>query len=116
MGFNLHIITNGFVEVQFEKMQNAGLSPFFDVVVCSEHIGFSKPHPNIFKHALKEANAEAHNSVMIGDDYRADISGAINAGMHALWFEPNENNTLKFENRITDLNEIPQKAAQLLSA
>jgi FMN phosphatase YigB (HAD superfamily) len=52
---------------------------------------------------------------MIGDDYRADISGAINAGMHALWFEPNENNTLKFENRITDLNEIPQKAAQLLS-
>ena len=115
MGFNLHIITNGFVEVQFEKMENTGLSPFFDVVVCSEHIGFNKPHPNIFKHALKEANAEAHNSVMIGDDYRADISGAINAGMHALWFEPNENNTLKFENRITDLNEIPQRAAKLLN-
>jgi FMN phosphatase YigB (HAD superfamily) len=53
---------------------------------------------------------------MIGDDYRADISGAINAGMHVLWFEPNENNTLKFENRITDLNEIPQKVAQLLLA
>jgi hypothetical protein len=36
--------------------------------------------------------------------------------MHAIWFEPNEKNTLKFENRITDLIEIPQKAAQLLSA
>jgi len=116
MGFNLHIITNGFVEVQFEKMENAGLSPFFDVVVCSEHIGFNKPHPNIFNHAMNEAKTKGCNSLMVGDDYRADISGAINAGMHALWFEPNLKNGLKFENRIMDLNEIPQKAAQLLSA
>ena len=116
MGFNLHIITNGFVEVQFEKLENAGLSPFFDVVVCSEHIGFNKPHPNIFNHAMSEAKTKGSHSLMIGDDYRADISGALSAGMHAIWFEPNEKNTLKFENRITDLIEIPQKAAQLLSA
>jgi putative hydrolase of the HAD superfamily len=102
--------------VQFEKLENAGLSPFFDVIVCSEHIGFNKPHPNIFNHAMNEAKTKGCNSLMVGDDYRADISGAINAGMHALWFEPNLKNGLKFENRITDLNEIPQKAAQLLSA
>lgn len=116
MGFNLHIITNGFVEVQYKKMENTGLRPFFEVIVCSEDIGFNKPHPSIFEHAMREAKAKPTCSLMIGDDYRADISGAINAGMHAIWFEPNLKNTLRFENRITALNEIPQRAARLLGS
>ena len=114
MGFTLHIITNGFTEVQYEKLNNCLLSPFFDVVVCSEHIGYNKPHQKIFKHALDLAGAKPENSLMVGDDYHADIAGALQSGMQAIWFEPNLRNTLKFEHRIYDLNEVPQKAAMLL--
>ena len=39
IGFHLHIITNGFEEVQYIKLQNCGLDGFFDVIVCSEAVG-----------------------------------------------------------------------------
>jgi putative hydrolase of the HAD superfamily len=114
IGFQMHIITNGFSEVQYIKLENCGLIKYFDVIVCSEVIGKNKPDPMIFAHALSEAKAFSTNSVMIGDDYHADINGAIQSGMHALLFDPFDNEKTYYEYIIKDLSEVPEMAIKLL--
>ena len=85
-GYSLHIITNGFREVQRFKMRNAGLTPYFNTVTDSESVGVKKPNPLIFQKALTDANCDPANSVMIGDSHEADILGALQVGMHAIHF------------------------------
>jgi putative hydrolase of the HAD superfamily len=114
IGFQMHIITNGFSEVQYIKLENCGLIHFFDVIVCSEVIGKNKPDPLIFQHALSEAKADSKNSLMIGDDYHADINGAIQSGMHAILFDPFEKEYSNYEYVIKDLSEVPSLAIKLL--
>lgn len=87
--FDLHIITNGFLEVQHIKLDKSGLKPYFDIILCSEEVGKSKPSRLVFDHALGMANATADESIMIGDSYEADIVGAENAGIRAILFDPN---------------------------
>jgi len=113
-GYSMHIITNGFKEVQSNKLINSGLLPFFDTIVSSEDVGTTKPHRQIFYHALKTANAEATQSVMIGDDLRVDVLGARNIGMKAIHFDPRHHFIRKKNDlRINDLNELPQVLKQL---
>ena len=83
--YKMHIITNGFQEVQYRKLQNSKLLPFFDQVITSEKVGVKKPNPVIFEYALELTGAGAHESVMIGDNFEADILGAINVGMQAIF-------------------------------
>lgn len=114
-GFKLHIITNGFKEVQFTKLEKSNLLPFFDVIVCSEDVEKNKPDPAIFHHALQRAEAQAHHSVMIGDDYEVDILGALTVGMHAIFFDPNNQfGHYNEANRITHLNEIAERLPWIL--
>jgi putative hydrolase of the HAD superfamily len=84
--YDLHIITNGFNEVQFTKLKYSNLEEFFDVIVTSENVGVKKPNKQIFDFSLKKANAKPNNSVMIGDNFEADIQGALDAGMMAIYF------------------------------
>ena len=48
--------------------------------------GVKKPNPIIFNHALETAKANAHESIMIGDNLEADIQGAIDVGLDAILF------------------------------
>lgn len=114
MGFTLHIITNGFLEVQHVKLKHAGIHHRFDVILCSEELGVNKPNPKIFWHALTLAKASASQSLMVGDDYRADVAGAIKVGMQAIWYQEKKNDKAKYENKISCLSEIPQLAAKLM--
>ncbi len=107
-GYRLHIITNGFKEVQYIKLTNCGLIDFFEVIVCSEEVGKNKPNPEVFQHAMKLANAEAYKSVMIGDDLKVDILGASNVGMHTILFDPEKKyRKAKGDFIIKNINEIP---------
>ncbi len=85
--YKLHIITNGFEEIQQKKMQNSQIADFFETITTSEEAGVKKPHFDIFEKALQKSNALAENSIMIGDSYEADIEGAQNAGLHAVYFD-----------------------------
>lgn len=78
--YQLHLITNGFEEVQQRKIARSGLTPYFTTVVTSETAQSLKPQPEIFDYALKMAAANAQQSIMIGDNQDADIKGAKNAG------------------------------------
>jgi putative hydrolase of the HAD superfamily len=82
--YKLHIITNGFEEIQSKKMINSKIAHYFDAVVTSESVGVKKPNPKVFIHALELANANKENSVMVGDSIEADINGALNIGMQAI--------------------------------
>lgn len=79
--YRLHIITNGFEEVQRVKLACSGLEGRFDVVLTSERAGAAKPQPAIFNHALRLAKAAPEESLMIGDSAEADMQGARLAGL-----------------------------------
>jgi putative hydrolase of the HAD superfamily len=84
----LHIITNGFSFVQDVKLQKSTLDKYFVTITNSEAAGHKKPHENIFKHALSVANASKTESIMIGDSFEADVLGALNFGIKAVYFNP----------------------------
>ncbi len=87
--YELHIITNGFAQVQFKKINNSNLTHYFKTVTNSEMAGAKKPSPIIFQHALHLANADKKQSIMIGDSIQADVIGAQDFGMRAIFFNPN---------------------------
>ena len=84
--YRLHIITNGFEQVQHFKIKNSGIQSYFEHVFTAEKIGYKKPHPQIFIEALKLSGSKAENSIMIGDSVEADIIGAVDQGMYAIHF------------------------------
>lgn len=101
--YNLHIITNGFKEVQQGKLNKAKIDHFFDTVTNSEMVGVKKPNPKIFHHALQLAKANPEESVMIGDNYEADILGALNIGLDAICFNYHDESLGK---NIKQINEL----------
>ena len=105
--YKLHIITNGFAEIQSTKLKMSKIDIFFDEVITSEAIGVKKPNPLIFSYALEQANAKSNESLMVGDNYEADIVGAINSSIPAIYFnmdlKHNLHNNVK---QITNLKEL----------
>ncbi len=104
--YNLHIITNGFQEVQYLKLNNSGIKKYFSTVTTSEEVGLKKPHPVIFEIALKKACVLPQKSIMIGDSLEADIIGAKNAGMNTLFFNYRNENVAENFFTINELSEI----------
>lgn len=106
--YTLHIITNGFEEVQEGKLRNTHIREFFSKVVNSEMAGVKKPNPIIFELALSKANVLPEKSVMIGDNLEADILGAQNVGMHTIHLNSNNEPPHQHGVIINDLIEIKQ--------
>lgn len=86
--YTLHIITNGFEEVQHIKLEKSGLLPFFKTIMTSERAMARKPDPIVFQLACQMAGAKTFDSLMIGDDLEADILGARNVSMDQVYFNP----------------------------
>ena len=106
--YSLHIITNGFKEVQHLKMKNSGLLPFFETITDSSSVGTKKPDPTIFNHALKVAQVHPHQALMIGDSLEADIEGALSVGMQAVHFMPVAECNPAHYHEITQLQQLLQ--------
>jgi len=104
--YNLHIITNGFAEVQGRKLKNSGIGNYFKTITNSEMAGVKKPHKNIFEFALSLAETDKQNSIMIGDCIDADVRGAIDFGMQAILFDEKGINTVEGITTITHLLEL----------
>jgi len=86
--YSLHIITNGFEELQHQKLDNCNLRKYFKTITTSEEAGVKKPETAIFELALRKANARVNESLMIGDDLEVDVAGAKGTGMDTLFFNP----------------------------
>lgn len=88
-GYFIHIITNGFKEVQHEKIQKTSLSEYISDVYISEEIRAPKPSREIFEYAIKSSNARKRESIMIGDSWESDIIGAKKFGIDQVFFRLN---------------------------
>ena len=86
--YHLHLITNGFQEVQHTKLSGSGMEPYFETLTVSEEVGVKKPNPEIFYYALRKANATAEESIVIGDEMAVDIDGARAARIDQIFFNP----------------------------
>ena len=83
---SVNVLSNGFANLQFRKLQSAGLDRYIDLMVLSDDIGVTKPDKRLFDYALEKAKANAETTLMIGDNYDADILGAYNAGWKTIFF------------------------------
>jgi putative hydrolase of the HAD superfamily len=83
-GYRLGVISNGITIKQWEKLVRLNLYPFFDEVITSGEVGFEKPSPHIFEEALKRMKGNPEKCIMIGNKFREDVMGAVNAGMSAI--------------------------------
>jgi putative hydrolase of the HAD superfamily len=93
----LHIITNGFKEAQHLKLEKSGIRPYFNEVIIGDEVGINKPDPRIFHFAFESSTADPNESIMIGDDYEADIIGAKEVGMDQIFLNAAKDST---ENKI----------------
>jgi len=105
--YTLHILTNGFDDVQALKLKHSGIQNFFKCIITSESTGKTKPNIEIFNYALSVATANHQNSVMIGDNLTTDIEGAFRAGIDSIFYNPlGIKKTHKATLEIKDLMEI----------
>ena len=106
--YRLHVITNGFEDVQNFKILNSGLSSYFENIFTADSLGYKKPNPKIFKLAMDKVGTNPKCSLMIGDSFEADIKGALEVKMQALHFnshnEPIHNRCPIFYS-LTDINK-----------
>jgi putative hydrolase of the HAD superfamily len=84
-GYQMHLITNGFDDVQHSKIQTCNIHLYFNEVVTSECSNSLKPNKEIFEFALDKTKALREESLMIGDNIDADIIGGMNAGMDTVF-------------------------------
>lgn len=87
--YELHILTNGFAEIQDVKMQYSGLNKYFTHIIASENAGAKKPHSQAFKYALEKIGSNIKDCIMIGDNLETDIGGAQKIGMDTIYFNRN---------------------------
>ncbi len=88
--YHMHIMTNGFKEVQVPKLRNSKLDAYFEHVFISEEIGYKKPDKRIYEYALRKTQASIDECIMIGDDQHSDIAGAKDIGMDQVLFNPKQ--------------------------
>lgn len=86
----LHLITNGFNDIQGIKLASSNLTHYFEEIITSEQSGCLKPDPRMFHHALERTGATAAESLMIGDNLECDVLGAYNAGIDQVYFNPDK--------------------------
>lgn len=90
--YTLHIISNGFQEVTERKCILSGIDHYFKTITSADSVGVRKPDPAIFEYSLGLSKAKKEESILIGDDWIADVIGAQNFGMDVIFFDVlNEN-------------------------
>ncbi|WP_288459797.1 YjjG family noncanonical pyrimidine nucleotidase [uncultured Chryseobacterium sp.] len=85
--YTLHIISNGFKEVTERKCILSGIDKYFQTITSADTVGVRKPRPEIFEYSLNLSDAGKENSILIGDDWVADVVGAQNFGMDVIFFD-----------------------------
>ncbi len=106
--YKLCILSNGFTELQYDKIDNAGLNDFFDEILLSDKIGINKPQRGIFEYAMKQMNTPSDKAIMVGDNFSSDIVGAYAAKIDQIWYNPRkiENTDFAPTHTIEHLNEL----------
>ena len=86
-GHRVGLITNGSAAFQRKKLSRFALEPLFEIIVIEGELGFGKPDRRVFNAALAHFDAHTAQCCMIGDNLEADIGGARELGITAVWHD-----------------------------
>lgn len=85
-GYRMGLISNAGDDQDVQQLaRRFGIDRYFDFVLTSAACSYRKPHPRIFEMALSNWYFLPAEAVMVGDNLAADIRGAQNAGLYAIW-------------------------------
>jgi len=104
--YTLHILTNGFPDVQPVKLRSGKIEKFFSNVFISDEIGYRKPQPELYAFVMQRIKARSEECLMIGDQYLTDIAGAREAGWQALWFNRENSKRYTYHPQVITLKDI----------
>ncbi|MGI4762193.1 MAG: HAD family hydrolase [Janthinobacterium lividum] len=79
------IVTNNRTAEQQEKLRFLGMDSLVDALITSEAVGVLKPDPAIYQVALTQLGARPAQTVMVGDNWRADVLGSLAVGIRPVW-------------------------------
>lgn len=85
--FRLGIISNGTYSDQIFKLKKNNLIHFFEKVIISEKVGYSKPEKEIFTFAAQQVCVAPSDCIYVGDSFETDYTGSTNAGMKGIWLD-----------------------------
>lgn len=111
--FQLGIITNGNTAQQKKKIANLNLTDWFEHVVISEEVGYSKPSSQIFEIAARLFNTELEKCVYIGDKKNDDALASCKAGMNGVWLNRKEKNKQALNKSTPVCNNLDEFVAYL---
>jgi putative hydrolase of the HAD superfamily len=83
----LALVTNGAAEAQRAKLRRFDLAGWFDHVQVEGEFGVGKPDARVYAYTLERVGASPEASLMAGDNFDADVLGALRAGLHAAWID-----------------------------
>ena len=111
------VASNGLKEVQFGRIERAGIGKYFQNIFVSEEIGAEKPDQKYFSHILEKLDLKACEIGFIGDSLSADMLGGANAGLMTIWYNPqHERNDrgIAIDYEIDDLTKLCEIVAKEL--
>lgn len=86
--YKLGVVSNFAIpECVIRLLKRQGLEKLFDVIIVSGAVNRRKPHPEIYKKALKALDVAPEETVFVGDTIDADVQGAKAAGMKTIYIE-----------------------------
>ena len=103
--YTLGALTNGNADIY-----KTDAAEYFDFAFLAEDIGASKPHPDMFQAALKQAGVAPEDIIHVGDDPEHDVRGARNMGMHTIWVNTRHKEWSggeRADREITNLQQLP---------
>jgi len=105
-GYRLAILSNNDGRVH-EKCAELGIRNFFEAIIDSTNVGYIKPDRQIFDYTLDLLGLNESESIHIGDLYGADVLGANNANIDAIWF--NHRRSEDLDNKgVTQIDHLSQ--------
>jgi putative hydrolase of the HAD superfamily len=85
--YKVALISNTMSDLPHTKLDEAGFSKYFDLIICSSDLGIRKPNPEIFKYVLEKLGVYAEETVHVGDSVEADMEGATGVGITGIWIK-----------------------------
>lgn len=100
------VVTNGNHNQQSRKIQRIGLAPLLHSVFSSERMGYAKPAAQAFLTPCDSLQIPPGQVLYVGDNYRVDIQGALDAGLPAIHLDRTTGNDTR-PHTIRQLRELP---------
>lgn len=105
--YRIAVISNADGKIE-DVLRRCGIAGCFLTITDSGRVGYEKPHPEIFRQALRSLNAKPEESLYVGDVYSVDYLGATGAGMQAILMDVPGAYKDKGVERVESLDELQQ--------